>query len=240
MKTWSWQLDVQRRVKLHWIKKHFKFDSYVDGVEAAGRCDPRNVRQNRIELGQTRGKSSSPPPQRRCCVTSARSQRRRLANFVSLTMALIVNVKKTTKKTISIWFVSSSSPLLPPSGKSHLVSVPCAATLRWISTGKNSIQFYFMGNKLASRCGRMSNARGHVLPPSGLLFVDPPSASCEDCVVSRWFKSLVFRLRTKLAESWPAPPPPPSAIFLFQSHNKREKGEHLATPVDTFLLGGLN
>ena len=146
MKTWSWQLDVQRRVKLHWIKKHFKFDSYVDGVEAAGRCDPRNVRQNRIELGQTRGKSSSPPPQRRCCVTSARGQRRRLANFVSLTMAPIVNLQKKKnppKKTISIWFVSSSSPVLPPGGESHLVSVSRAATWWRISTGKkNSLSIF--------------------------------------------------------------------------------------------------
>ena len=93
-----------------------------------------------------------------------------------------------------------------------------------------------MGNKSASRCGRMSNANEVTCCHLADYFfffwfgrrVPAKIASCR----GGWRVSC-FRLRTKLAESWPAPPPPPfSAIFLFQSHNKREKGGHLATLVE--------
>ena len=128
------------------LRKHFKFLIFsLMEFEAAGRCDPRDVRHNRLELGRDAGRNLRRLPRSAgCCVTSARGQRRRLANFVSLTMAPIVNLqkKKTPKKTISIRFVSSSSPVLPPGGESHLVSVSRAATWRRISTGKkNSLKF---------------------------------------------------------------------------------------------------
>ena len=76
---------------------------------------------------------------------------------------------------------------------------------------------------------------GHVLPPSGLLFFSFGSAG-----------AFLRRLRrvAEVGESrvfgwgrnWPKVgrlrPPPFTAIFLFQSHNKREKGGHLATLVE--------
>ena len=81
------------------LRKHFKFLIFsLTGFEAAGRCDPRDVRHNRLELGRDAGRNLRRLPRSAgCCVTSARGQRRRLANFVSLTMAPIVNLKKKTK-----------------------------------------------------------------------------------------------------------------------------------------------
>ena len=128
------------------LRKHFKFLIFsLMRFEAAGRCDPRDVRHNRLELGRDAGRNLRLrlPRSAGCCVTSARGQRRRLANFVSLTMAPIVNLqkKKNPKNNFNlirfIIVASAAAWRREPSG----VSFTCchlAADFHW---KKNSLKF---------------------------------------------------------------------------------------------------
>ena len=95
-----------------------------------------------------------------------------------------------------------------------------------------------MGNKSASRCGRMSNANEVTCCHLADYFfffwfgrrVPAKIASCR----GGWRVSC-FRLRTKLAESWPAPPPPLLRHLLVPE--PQQKGKRRA-PSDAGGTGG--
>ena len=129
------------------LRKHFKFlIFFLDGVWGSWPLRPtRRPSQSPRTGPRRRAKSPSPPPQRRVLRYIRQGPEATISELClphNGADCQPSNKKNPKKKTISIWFVSSSSPVLPPGGESHLASVSRAATWRRISTGKkNSLKF---------------------------------------------------------------------------------------------------